>query len=63
MVDFTSPRTLSDQEIIQRAKGLGLVEMKDVYKDSVEKDETAPKDTQKDTTKEAPKETPTEKKN
>lgn len=51
MIDFTSPRTLSDSEIIERAKGLGLVEMKDVYKESEEKDqapvEAAPKDNQK----------------
>ena len=44
MVDFTSPRTLSDSEIIERAKGLGLVEMKDVYKELDQKD-TAPEDT------------------
>ncbi len=51
LVGFTSPRALSDQEIIQRAKALGLVEMKDVYKDSLDKDEEkkeeAPKDNQK----------------
>lgn len=56
MVDFTSPRTLSDSEIIERAKGLGLVEMKDVYKELDQKEsapkettptETAPKDNQK----------------
>lgn len=51
VVGFTNPRTLSDQEIIQRAKALGLVEMKDVYKDSLEKDnnktEETPNDTQK----------------
>lgn len=51
VVGFTSPRNLSDQEIIQRAKALGLVEMKDVYRDTMEKDkektEQAPTDTQK----------------
>lgn len=42
MIDFTKPRTLSDQEIIKRAKGLGLVEMKDVYKNSTENKESPP---------------------
>lgn len=42
MIDFTKPRTLSDQEIIERAKALGLVEMKDVYKDSTEKKDSPP---------------------
>lgn len=34
LISYSSPRAISDQEIIQRAKGLGLVEMKDVYKDT-----------------------------
>lgn len=51
LVGFTSPRALSDQEIIQRAKALGLVEMKDVYKDSLDKE----KDKDEEKTEEAPK--------
>lgn len=33
VVGFISPRHLSDQEIITKAKALGLVEMKDVLKE------------------------------
>lgn len=47
VVGFTNPRTLSDQEIIQKAKALGLVEMKDVYKDSLENKENAPAENKK----------------
>lgn len=34
-----SPRQMSDQEIINKAKALGLVEMKDVLKAEEEKDQ------------------------
>lgn len=36
LISYSNPGTISDQEIIQRAKSLGLVEMKDVYKDTTE---------------------------
>lgn len=39
LTSFTAPRTISDQEIINRAKALGLVEMKDVYKKSLEEEQ------------------------
>lgn len=41
VIGFTNPRTISDQEIINRAKDLGLVEMKDVYKKSLEEEKPA----------------------
>lgn len=37
MIDLTSPSTMTDQEIINRAKDLGLIELKDVYKTETEK--------------------------
>lgn len=33
LIDLTSPNQLSDQEIINRAKELGLQEMKDIYQE------------------------------
>lgn len=47
LTSFTAPRTISDQEVINRAKGLGLVEMKDVYKKSLEEEKAPTTNTNK----------------
>lgn len=48
LISYSNPRAISDQEIIQRAKSLGLVEMKDVYKDTTENNQL-PKTKEKET--------------
>lgn len=40
LIDLTSPNHMSDQEIINRAKELGLQEMKDVYQKETNTDKT-----------------------
>lgn len=40
LIDLTSPNQLSDQEIINRAKALGLQEMKDIYQNEIKTDKT-----------------------
>lgn len=40
LIDLTSPNQMSDQEIINRAKELGLKEMKDIYQTETKTDTT-----------------------
>ncbi len=50
MIDLTSPNHISDQEIISRAKAMGLQEMKDVYKEKTENKTNTGNDGKTDTT-------------
>lgn len=52
LIDLTSPNHMSDQEIINRAKELGLQEMKDVYQKETQTDTTKQQETTKTEKKE-----------